>query len=216
MDELIDISELSPSDRDAVVDVLCAAFSGYPYMDYVIGAKAAAGSPRYEALLRALLEFYTDIYLAGGWPVVGARAGDSLVAVSLSSPPQATDPPEIERLAFEARAKLGETIYERVESLEGEYDGMEPEAPHLSVGLLGVLPTRHGLGLGRALIEESKRRAAATGCAGVWLTTETPVNVEIYRRMGFEVFVEKSFGELTTWGLACSVIQQPGTRSASR
>lgn len=71
---------LGRSDRQAVVDVLVAAFSDYPVMRYVVGQD----SLDYVAGVRALIGGYTDVRLQHRWPVLGCRdLHGRLVAASL-------------------------------------------------------------------------------------------------------------------------------------
>ncbi len=58
----------------------------------------------------------------------------------------------------------------------------------LYVRHLFVAPSWRGRGLGRMLLEEAERRAAARGCAGIYLDTFSPEAVAFYERCGFISF----------------------------
>lgn len=66
--------------------------------------------------------------------------------------------------------------------------------PHWCLNVLGVEPSRQGLGIGSQLMQPILQRADESGLAG-YLETMKAGNVSFYRRHGFEVVVEGSVDE---------------------
>jgi GNAT superfamily N-acetyltransferase len=62
-------------------------------------------------------------------------------------------------------------------------------ADHWYLDVIGVEPSRQGMGIGSALLAEVNRRADAAG-APVALLTYQPATLEFYRRHGYEVACE--------------------------
>lgn len=71
--------------------------------------------------------------------------------------------------------------------------------------VLGVRRREHGHGMGRRLVDQISRNAARSGHHRILLHTDTPGNVEIYRRLGFNMLEE----QLRTSGLRCHVLAMP-------
>lgn len=64
-----------------------------------------------------------------------------------------------------------------------------PTAAHWYLGVLATDPARHGQGLARAVLERGLLQAASDGLPAV-LETTNPGNLEIYRRLGWQVIAE--------------------------
>ncbi len=64
-------------------------------------------------------------------------------------------------------------------------------------------PDGQGRGIGRTLLAEVHRRAGqAEGIVGVSLTTQSPRNVELYERAGYEVTAHGWIGgEVESWAM---------------
>jgi ribosomal protein S18 acetylase RimI-like enzyme len=80
----------------------------------------------------------------------------------------------------------------RLERLEQVFDRLraaDAAGPHWYLNLLGVRPDRKGQGLARAVCQPTFD-AADRDRLRCYLETQDPVNVDIYRRLGFEVAAE--------------------------
>jgi ribosomal protein S18 acetylase RimI-like enzyme len=64
-----------------------------------------------------------------------------------------------------------------------------PSVPHWHLPFIGVDPTRQGLGLGSLLLRAGLSRIDQDGVE-CRLFTETPRNLALYQRYGFEIAVE--------------------------
>ncbi|HZU14887.1 MAG TPA: GNAT family N-acetyltransferase [Chloroflexota bacterium] len=74
----------------------------------------------------------------------------------------------------------------------------DPEDRHWHVELVGVEPALQGRGIGRMLMEAALRQADAAD-EPAYLETDTPENVEFYRRRGFEVTGQEEPLGVRTW-----------------
>jgi GNAT superfamily N-acetyltransferase len=191
------ISELSFDDRDAAVEVLAAAFHDYPVMRYALGD---AGD-EYDRRLRALVGFFTDKRFANGWPVLGVRDGNEIVAVALISKPDHKTTPSLADMERGCEAIIGEAAWERMRRFERASDANEPEGPHYFVGMLATMPGHQGRGYGKALLQAAMDMAVDAGAFGVCLSTEDADNVPMYVHLGFEVVSEVDVDEIHSWSL---------------
>ena len=98
--------------------------------------------------------------------------------------------------------------------IEAQMRVRHPRAPHVYVYVVGVHPTRKGQGLGGALLRKAVDDADRAGVAA-YLETSNPVNLDLYRRFGFEVDGEIRVGAApTVWTMtrpAALSDQSPGS-----
>ena len=180
-----------------VVDVLCAAFVGYPVMRHVL---ADAGTD-YDDRLRTLIGFFCNKRLIRDWPVLGVRRDGALAAAALvSEPGSAPTPTEVEALRADVAARIGAAAWQRLERYERESDRDAPEEPHHFLGVIGVHPESQGLGFGRILMDEVARMSRDhPHSTGVCLNTESRHNVRFYEHLGYRVIGHRAIDGLETW-----------------
>ncbi|HWS31426.1 MAG TPA: GNAT family N-acetyltransferase [Actinoplanes sp.] len=89
----------------------------------------------------------------------------------------------LEGLAGDAR--------ERLRRYDDAVHAAFPERPYWYLGVLGTHPAAAGRRLGRTVMAEGLRRAAADGLPA-YLETSRPGNVDLYRGAGWEVVAEVS------------------------
>ena len=191
------IERLTAEEREAVVDVLCGSFREYPVMRFIFGAEAGQ-----EERLRSLIGFFADVRFAMGWPVLGVREDDRLVAAALVNDPH--DGTFLERFQEgleRVKSELGEAAFHRLARFEQASDPGGLRDRHYFVGMLGVLPETRGRGYARRILEHVRRLSLDAGCAGVALSTEDPANLPFYRHIGFEVVGEGTVDGLSTWSM---------------
>ncbi len=141
---------MTEADREHVIDVLAAAFHDYPVMRFAL---ADAGA-EYDEQLRELIGFYCDARLTRGWPVLGIRQGQEVVAAALVSEPRnVVAPPELRRKHRRVARIIGREAFERMARYERQSTGHEPDEPHYFLGMIGVAPGHQGSGYGRLLLE---------------------------------------------------------------
>jgi len=193
------VERLTTLDRAGAIDVLAASFHQYPVWTYTL----SDAGPDYDARVRALVGFFCDFRFAHGWPVLGARDGEELVGIALLSAPGG-EPPSAGLEAEYARLQeeLGSAAVARIEAYEAEAEVLKLDQPHYLLGMLGVLPSRQGQGVGRLLLDEVHRISAFDPAStGVCLTTEDPTNVPFYERGGYVVTGEADIGDIHTWAM---------------
>lgn len=191
------IERLSRDHKAEAVEVLAAAFHEYPVMRFVLRDAGEA----YEARLRALVGFFCELRFTRDFPVLGLRDGGGLAAVAgINDPEPGPWPPALEAAWAETGGIIGRPALDRLERFEATGAGLEPKVPHYYLGIIGVRPDLQGRGLARILIDGligmSREHPRSEG---ITLTTESPGNVPLYRRFGFEVVGEADIDELHTW-----------------
>jgi len=193
------IERLTTADRELVIDVLAAAFRDYPVMRFALSDAGA----EYGDQLRELIGFFCDARLTRGWPVLGIRQGQELVAAALVSEPRYVPaPPELKRKRLQVARIIGHEAFDRMAQYERQSTGHKPEEPHFFLGMIGVAPGHQGSGYGRILLEHIQAMSEADPVSiGVALSTEDPSNVPYYERVGYRVTGEADVGDIHTWSM---------------
>lgn len=193
------VERLTTEDRAGAVEVLAASFYEYPVWTYTL----SDAGPEYDVRVRNLVGFFCDFRFGQGWPVLGAREGDELVGVALLSAPGG-EPPAAAMQLQQARLQelLGPAAAARIEAYETVSEGLKLDQPHYLLGMLGVLPSRQGQGVGRLLLDHVHRISASDPeSTGVCLSTEDPANVPFYERAGYVVTGEADIRGIHTWAM---------------
>jgi GNAT superfamily N-acetyltransferase len=127
-----------------------------------------------------------------------ALAGIAGVTLPDHGPMPATLHAESERLG----ALMGPAAHERFAAYGAIVERYRPARPHLFLGVLGVLPALHGRGYGRKLLDAVHALAEQHPTAeGVYLDTEHPANVPLYRHCGYELLGAERVGPVDIWCL---------------
>jgi ribosomal protein S18 acetylase RimI-like enzyme len=75
-----------------------------------------------------------------------------------------------------------------------------PAVPHYYLGVIGIDPAKHGLGIGSKLLTSFCDLSASDELSGgVYLETANPANVRFYERAGFEVTSQGGLGSASVW-----------------
>jgi ribosomal protein S18 acetylase RimI-like enzyme len=76
----------------------------------------------------------------------------------------------------------------------------KPPAPHYYLGVIGVDPNLHGLGIGTQLLKSFCDLSASDRLScGVYLETAKASNLGFYERVGFAETGRGSLGSATLW-----------------
>jgi GNAT superfamily N-acetyltransferase len=190
------VVRLDPRHADELVDVLAAAFRGYPVMRFVLGDDD-------PERLRTLVRLFVMARVLRDEPLLGVRDRGVLVAAATTSfPSEQPHPPAFLELRAELWRVLGKDAESRYDAYGEATRAFPFDCPHVHLNMVGVRPEERGRGLARRLIDEvqaiSRGRA---GSQGVTLTTEDPENVPFYERLGFVVVGRVRVApELESWG----------------
>lgn len=191
------IIRISRERHTEAADVLAEAFATYPLMRYCFGHLGAA----YRQAVRALFHFSCARRLAIGEPLLGSMSETRLVGVAGVNLPGSEQPSEALDQAYERfKALVGPEATMRFGQYAQITEAHRPTQPHLTLGVLGVLPQAHGGGHGRALLNAVQALCEAHPTAtGVYLDTETSANVALYQHFGYEVIAHEQVGDVDIW-----------------
>lgn len=188
------MGQLDHSKLRAAAGCLAAAFEGYPLLDWVLEGAVAPSAARltvFDALLRHF-----------GYPsgtVWGSACLEGVAVWIDSTRIPRTDCRASGILADLARAN-GRVGLRRSILAESQMQAHHPEAPHLYLYLIGVIPTCRERGIGRTLLKAGLRRADREG-VGVFLETSMERNIAFYSRRGFMIrdCYRTASGSPSTW-----------------
>jgi len=179
---------LEPRDIAAAVDVLSSAFAGDPLLVWACGARERAGM---RASCRMTSTLWTKARSAYGY-----FEGERLIAVALYKNPgkQVSTWRALRAGFWRVPLAAGPRAAARIIGAFGHADAYKESllngAPHFYLDTLGVERSAAGRGIGPRLLLESLadlRRSAPLPC---FLFTHLVKNVELYRRLGFELLGE--------------------------
>ncbi|WP_328652717.1 GNAT family N-acetyltransferase [Micromonospora sp. NBC_00330] len=169
-----EITIATPADRDAVVNTLVAAFVKDPILRCLFPDEETY--PRYAAVFFGHL-FDKRVHQSSIWTLGGGAS------VAIWEPP-AGSPTGSPKAGLAAHYPAD--VLARVQSYDDAVHAALPTFPFWYLGVLGTHPDSAGRGWGRAVMRAGLDRAAADGLPAI-LETSNPVNVELYRRAGWEV-----------------------------
>ena len=193
----MNLRDLDPRQKDAALNILCAAFHDYPVPRFVIGERASD----YDGRLRQLINFFVEARLTRNIPLIGLYHQGDLLGVAVVSPPnEVAAPPELAKCQAQTERRLGREAMARFERYEQACQATDPGHVAHYLGMIGVHPDVHRRGLGSQLIDAVKARARSDpNSTGVTLNTELETNLPFYERMGFIKGSETDVGPLHTW-----------------
>jgi GNAT superfamily N-acetyltransferase len=191
------LRDLDRSQKDFVLNILCAAFHDYPVTRYVIDEAAS----HYDGQLRELIDFFVEGRLARKIPLIGLYDSNDLLGVAVVSPPHEVPAPrELVECQARAEERLGREAMARFKRYERACEETDPGHAAHYLGMIGVRPDMQGRGLGRQLIDAVKARARSDrSSTGITLNTESASNLPFYEKMGFVKGSEADVGPLHTW-----------------
>ena len=189
------ITEAAPSDLDETIGRLATAFAHDPITGFLL--QTGSG---YRERVTQFFALLMRARIALNMPVLVARdvAGihGAAMGYTTESPAWPTDLAD-EWDRFE-KAIPGMT--DRMAVYEAITATGEPPAPHYYLGVIGVDPDSHGLGIGTQLLKSYCDLSASDPLSsGVYLETAKASNVRVYERAGFVETARGSLGAATLW-----------------
>jgi ribosomal protein S18 acetylase RimI-like enzyme len=177
------IRNLRPPDIEAVVDVLSAAFTGFPVLQVLVGTDGDA-----RARLRRVyaMELEPD---SDASAVVAEQEGRIVGAITFSDSPACSAPSAGRTLRF---MRIAGTRVFGAMRVFGRIERVHPKTPHRHLPTVGVDPDRQGEGIGRLLMEDFVRRCDEDAMGSYletirWSDASKPSHERFYRSLGFEV-----------------------------
>jgi ribosomal protein S18 acetylase RimI-like enzyme len=192
----IKIIPLEAKHKENVIEVIIAAFDGYPLMNLFFGNS-------YKRSTKALWQYIFDISPIQDSLLLGAMVRDELQGVIFASPPE-TEKNQDEGAIAHLEARLVEEIGKEAAEFFDLYfklkSDRQPSQPHFYINALGVHPRSQRMGIGSALLEHMhllSARHPESNC--VALDTETEQNVAYYQRLGYKVSSSSNFDRVKIW-----------------
>lgn len=183
------------SDLDAAVDCLAAAFAQDPLTGFLLQT-----GPGYQDRLKQFFSLLMRARIVLKMPVFVVRdtAGIRGAAMGYSTARPAWPPGITED--WDRFEKTIPALADRIAIYDDIASKSQPPAPHYYLGVIGVDPDLHGLGIGTQLLKSFCDLSASDPLSsGVYLDTAKPSNVVFYERAGFTETGRGSLGSSTLW-----------------
>jgi GNAT superfamily N-acetyltransferase len=174
------IRKAATADLGAAAHVLAAAFHDDPAVSWLV-----PDEERRLAALPAIMELFAEHFQPHG----ENHVNESRSGAALWLPPDAAPTPESEERLGEGVVALAGDDITRWDAFMRMQDANRPTEPHYYLMLLGVIPDRHGVGIGSALLHAVLDRADREHLPA-YLEATSPRNRALYERHGFEVIGE--------------------------
>ncbi len=187
-----------PRERlEEAVEALALAFEKYPLMHHFFEAREG----EYGRLLREFMRFSCEVRLHLGMPLVASVSDGRMAGVAgLTTPEVGAWPGDLACMHETLRASIGPLAAERLDTYSKLVEQYEPNDPHYYLGVLGVRPKEQGKGHARALLDRlHKLSQAHPESKGVYLDTEHPANVPLYKRFGYRVVGHGRLDGVEVW-----------------
>jgi GNAT superfamily N-acetyltransferase len=176
----------NPAGVAAVRAVLGAAFADDPMLRWIF-----RGVEAHEHATAAWIGLFVEAFASVGTVDVVLDEGEVVAAAMWRTDARPLPFSELPSVGGLMTAILGAERTGQVGAGLGAFAEHKPEPPYHYLMFLGVRPSHQGRGLGRVLVTEGQRRAAADG-VGAYLESTNPRNLPFYASVDFE-----SLGEFT-------------------
>lgn len=199
------IRPLEPASIPAAARLLAASMRDNPLHQRVFAGEGTRLEPLLaDAFIRLLRRQMRTGH------VLAACEGDVLVGVAAMVPPGQCQPDLREKLAMLSILARGRALRHlpRIARWLRAWARHDPECAHWHLGPAAVDRARQGQGIGSRLMEAVCDRLDVSRGVG-YLETDTPANVRLYRRGGFEVVAEEPVLGVPNWFMQ----RQPGVCS---
>jgi len=189
------ITSAVPADLEDAVACLATAFADDPITGFLLQA-----GPGYRERVTRFFSLLMRARIGLGMPVLLAR---NAAAIHGGAMGYTTERPAWPKAVADDWDQF-ETATPGITDRMAVYDEIagknKPALPHYYLGVIGVDPTMHGLGIGAQLLKAFCDLSAPDRLSGgVYLETANPANVRFYERAGFEVTGQGSLGGATLW-----------------
>jgi ribosomal protein S18 acetylase RimI-like enzyme len=189
------ITAAAPADLKQAVACLAAAFAEDPITGFLLQT-----GPGYRERLTQFFSLLMRARIELNMPVLLARGEASVHGAAMGyTTARATWPRAITE-EWDTFEKGTPGLTERIARYDEIAEKSKPPAPHYYLGVIGIDPAMHGLGLGRQLLNSFCNLSNDDRLSsGVYLETANPSNVRFYERAGFAVTGQGSLGSASLW-----------------
>jgi len=189
------ITAANPSDLDRAVDCLAAAFAA----DTPPGKLRMPG-PGYQERVARFFSLLMRARIGLGMPVLVARDAAGIHGAVMGYTTARPQWPSAVAEDWDRFEKAIPGFTDRMAVYDEIAEKAKPALPHYYLGVIGVDPTMHGLGIGATLINTFCDLSASDPLSGgVFLETANPSNVRFYERAGFAVTGQGRLGGADLW-----------------
>jgi ribosomal protein S18 acetylase RimI-like enzyme len=165
------------ADRARTITVIVDAFATDPVVRWFFD-----DDERYPTIAAKFFGYLYDLRLA----VDGVWVTDGGEGAALWSPPVTKLPEWSDRAWAEIAAELTPAEADRSDRWDAAVDSFKPDGPYWYLGVLAVAPEQQGQGIGPTVAQPGIEAAARAGLPA-FLETGVESNMELYRRLGFEI-----------------------------
>ena len=189
------ITQAARTDLNDAIDCLATAFAHDPITGFLLQA-----GPGYRERVTQFFSLLMRARNALNMPVLVARdvAGVHGAAMGYTtvSPARPTDLAD----EWDRFEKVIPGLTDRMAVYDEIAARGKPPAPHYYLGVIGIDPASHGLGIGTQLLKSlCDVSASDPQSSGVYLETANASNVGFYERAGFVETGRGSLGAATLW-----------------
>lgn len=174
-------------DSDRLVDIICSSFVNDPCFRWMIGQK------NFEKKIYFLADYLVEETLAKGEVFIGPT-GDAAALWQSEKKERLSLAVIFRNLKFLFNMGLP-TVWRSLKLLKLKYAQISNQNPYLYLACIGVMPSGQGKGLAKALLDPVLADAENSG-RDVYLETANPLNVNIYKKRGFEIIDEVDLSEI--------------------
>ncbi|MBB1646685.1 N-acetyltransferase [Sphingobacterium sp. UME9] len=174
-------------DSDRLVDIICSSFVNDPCFRWMIGQK------NFEKKIYFLADYLVEETLAKGEVFIGPT-GDAAALWQSEKRERLSLAVIFRNLKFLFNMGLP-TVWRSLKLLKLKDAHISNQNPYLYLACIGVMPSGQGKGLAKALLDPVLADAENSG-RDVYLETANPLNVNIYKKRGFEIIDEVDLSEI--------------------
>lgn len=203
MDEDILVKKITEEDFKAAIDVYTEAFTDDPLHVYLF--------PEFEERVRITKLFYEMVvnnFVYGlNLQIKGVYENNILAAVLIYSRPDSTDwNKDMMNVVIEMRREARNEKVNYVSEYTLKANNFKPREKHFYLNELAVGKKHRGKGFARTLINEAEKDASNFPEVKIMgLDTSNKTNVDIYKKIGFEVYKEFPFRSLKGYVMRKSI-----------
>jgi len=189
------ITAASLSDLEQAVGCLVAAFAEDPITGFLLQP-----GPGHRERLTHFFSLLMRARIALNMPVLVARGAATVHGSAMGYTTARPTWPKAVAEDWDHFEKTIPGFTDRMAIYDEIAEKCKPSAPHYYLGVIGIDPTMHRLGIGMQLLRSFCALSASDQLSGgVYLETANPSNVLFYERAGFEVAGQGALGSSNLW-----------------